>query len=130
MKLGQQRVGVRNRVPRLDGDGNPVRDSFGDAITDVVDVEVRWCAVTPSSRLADALERKNELGDRVEPALTGVSLFAPPGTPIADDSTVIWPITGRATVDGQLRLSGTEYQVVGEPGFWDEAVETRLRRAT
>lgn len=126
MKLGDHTIGLRNLLPRLDGNGQPVLDEYDQPIVDAVDIKVRWCSMTPSSRLSDT----NEPGDRVEPALTGMTLIAPPETPVTDSSIIVWPITDEATVDGQLRLTGTEWQVLGEPGLWDESVEARLRKAT
>lgn len=126
MKLGNHTVGLRNTEPRLDGVGQPVRDDFGDAIVDVVDVEVRWCSMTPTTATSDTTEPQ----DRSAPALSGMTLLAPPKAGVTKTSEVIWPITARSTVDGRLQLSGDTWQVVGDPGPWGPVVEARLQKSS
>lgn len=127
VKLGNHTIGLRKRVPRLDGAGNPVRSPLGAPQVDVVDVKVRWCLMTPTvARSSD----NDEPEDRAAPMTTGMTLliYASAGLTAAD--VVVWPITAEQTVDGVLKLSGPVYQVDGEPGPWAEAIEARLRKAT
>lgn len=128
MKLGDDSIGLRTLTNRVDDAGNPVRDEFGAQIVDVVDVEVPWCAVTPTARRADTAEAR----DRSAPSITGYTVLAPPGTAVTEGSVIIWPITSRTgSVDtGDLQLSGRLWQVDGEPGLWDECVEMYLRAST
>lgn len=127
MKLGNHIIGVRRRVPRLDGSGNPVRTPIGAPVVDVVDVKVHWCLVTPSmKRKAD----NEEPEDRSAPRFSGMDLLAPPGTDITALDVVVWPITSEATVGGVLQLSGPVYQVFDDPGQWGDALEVRLRKSS
>lgn len=129
MKLGDDTIGLRSFVPRLDGAGQPVRDRVGDPIEDVVDVEVPWCLVTPSSR---STTDTTEAADRSSPSLTGYTVLASPGTDVRFVDVVVWPITGRtgSAETADLALEGRTWQVVGEPGLWEESVELRLRAST
>lgn len=134
MKLGNDTIGLRTFQARLDGGGDPVRDEFGDVVKDQVDVEVRWCLVTPTGRRVDTTEPD----DRAAPALTGVTAFVPPpqlrqlGVELTKASVLVWPITGRtgSTETSDLALDGRTWQVIGEPGDWGDTVEVRLRAAT
>lgn len=128
MKLGDDTIGLRKSVPRVDGGGRPVRDEYGDPVEDVVDVEVSWCLVTPSSRTGDTTEPE----DRAAPALTGYTVIAPPGTDVKSVDVVVWPITGRSgsAETNDLALTGRTWQVLGEPGVWEDATELRLRAST
>ncbi|TFV90395.1 hypothetical protein [Blastococcus sp. CT_GayMR16] len=132
MKLGNHTIGLRKRIPRVDGDGQPVRTPIGAQVVDVVDAKVRWCLVTPST--ARSLDN-DEPEDRSAPMTTGMTLLAPPagvaavgGLDAAD--VVMWPITSEETVDGALKLSGPVYQVDGEPGPWAEALQAQLRKSS
>lgn len=127
MKLGNHTVGIRRRVPRLDGSGNPVRSPIGAPVVDVVDVKVRWCLVTPSMKRRQDNE---EPEDRSAPMISGTDLLAPPGTDVTAGDVVVWPITGESSPGGVLTLTGPVYQVVGDPGAWGDAVEVRLRKST
>lgn len=130
MKLGDHTVGLRTITTRVDGGGNPVRDEFGAEVLDAVDVKVEFCLVTPW-RVTSRAPQEVESQDRSAPAMTGNTLLAPPGTPVSEDDVVIWPITSETTDgDGNLVLDGRLWQVSGEPGIWDEAVEVRLRAST
>lgn len=133
MKLGEDTIGLRNMVPRVDGSGGPVLNDLGDQLVDVIDVEVPWCLVAPTGRVSDTTEPEG----RAAPALSGRTLLAPPselarlGVEITPASVVIWPITGRAGEGPTLELSGRAWQVVGEPHPWgDESVEAELRAST
>jgi hypothetical protein len=129
VKLGDDTIGLRKFVPRLDGRGQPVRDRAGDPVEDVVDVEVPWCLVVPTSRsTTDTTEPEG----RSAPSLTGYTVLAPPGTDVDAVDVVVWPITGRtgSAEPGDLALQGRTWQVVGEPGVWEESVELRLRAST
>ncbi|NUR09334.1 MAG: hypothetical protein HOQ45_20315 [Nocardioidaceae bacterium] len=128
MKLGDDTIGLRKSIPRLDGNGRPVRDEYGDDVVDVVDVEVPWCLVTPSQRTSDTTEPES----RSAPALTGYDVLAPPGTDAEFVDVVVWPITGRTGTaqTNNLALAGRTWQVVGEPLIWQESVELRLRAST
>jgi hypothetical protein len=46
VKLGNDTIGLRKSIPRVDGGGQPVRDEYGDRVVDALDVEVPWCLVT------------------------------------------------------------------------------------
>jgi hypothetical protein len=126
VKLGNDTVGLRGLQPRLDETGQPVSDDFGDQVTDRADVEVRGCLMAPTTRTSGTSEPEN----RSAPRTAGMTLLAPPRTPIDADTVVIWPITSRQTVDGRLQLDGPLWQVVSDPGPWDESLEVELRRAT
>lgn len=126
MKLGSHAVGLRKATPRVDGGGQPVRDDTGYQLQDVVDRKVRWCLVTPTR---SATGDNDEPEDRAAPLTVGTTLLAPVGAGIAAADVVVWPITGETIVDGQLRLSGPVWQVIGEVGVWDESEEARLRRS-
>jgi hypothetical protein len=128
VKLGDDTIGLRKSIPRVDGGGQPVRDEYGDRVVDALDVEVSWCLVTPTGRLVDTFEPE----DRSAPALTGYTVLAPPGTDVRFVDVVVWPITGRtgSAETNDLALTGRTWQVVGEPGIWEESVELRLRAST
>lgn len=126
MKLGDHTIGLRKTTPRVDGSGNPVRDSYGYQLRDVVDRKVDWCLVTPNRAVT---RDSDEPEDRAAPLTVGTTLYAPPGTGIAAADVVIWPVTGEATVGGLLQLSGPVWQVIGEVGIWGESEEARLRRS-
>lgn len=131
MKLGNDTIGVRQRVPRLDGSGNPVRSPIGAPLVDVVDRKIRWCLVTPTKRLSE----NDEPEDRAAPMISGLTALVPPiqdgvVTDLGADDVVIWPIESEATVGGVLRLTGPAHQVIGEPGPWGQALEVQLRRST
>lgn len=127
MKLGEDTVGLRKLIPRLNG-GVPVRDDYGDPVVDVVDVKVQWCQVTPSARISQTAEPQ----DRRAPALVGYQLLAPPDTDAEFVDVVVWPITGETGSEdtGDLALSGRVWQIDGEPWLWDESVEMQLRAST
>lgn len=118
VKLGNHVVGLRKKLP------GAARDEYGAAVPDVVDVKVRWCLVAPARRTtSDSAEPE----DRSAPMTSGYQCLMPPGTDVTYLDEVVWPITGEATVGGFLQLSGRVWQVIGEPGLWDESVELRLR---
>lgn len=116
MKLGDDTIGLRTRRPSGE------RDDRGNDILVEEDVEVPWCLVVPTT--------SSEAADRGAPTVSGAHVYAPPGTDLEATAAVIWPITGRESVDGRLRLSGTTWEVDGEAGVWPELVEAQLRRAT
>lgn len=126
MKLGNDRIGARTSTPRVDADGHPVRDEFGDQLVDVVDRIVRWCQVSPTGRTSDTTEPSN----RQAPAMSGRTVLAPPDSGIDLNTVVIWPITSETGEGPTLQLSGRLWQVVGEPHPWEEALEVNLRAAT
>lgn len=127
MKLGNDIIGVRQRVPRVDGSGNPVRSPIGAPIVDVVDVKVHWCQVVPSMRRKQDNEEQE---DRAAPRISGVDVYAPAGTQVTAADVVVWPIQSEATVGGVLQLTGPVYQVIGDPGPWGESLEIRLRKSS
>lgn len=116
MKLGSDTVGHRSR--RVTGS-----DARGNDVVTNVDVELRWCSVTPLS--------SSEVDDESLPRVTGLRLLAPGGSGIGPADEIVWPITGRSTgPDGQLQLAGPVYEVVGDVGLWGRAAEdATLRRS-
>lgn len=131
MKLGNHTIGLRRRVPRLDGSGQPVRSPIGAPIVDVVDVKVRWCSVYPTKRYSE----DDEPEDRAAPMTSGLTALVPPSqdgldTDLTAADVVVWPIESETTVDGVLHLTGPVHQVVGDPGPWGDALEVQLRRST
>lgn len=120
MKLGDDTIGLRKVQQSTD------EDEFGEKVTVQVDVEVLWCLVSPTERSSATSEPDN----RTAPAITGYTVLAPPDAGIELADAIIWPITGRETVGGQLRLSGREWRVVGEPGLWGECTEVQMRAST
>lgn len=130
MRLGEDVVGLRKLVPRLDGGGQPVRDEYGDRVVDAVDVEVPGSLITPTARVSARTAADVEPEDRSAPAVASYTWLAPAGTDIGMADVAVWPITARDTSTGQLQLTGRTWQVVGEPGLWEESVEVRLRAAT
>jgi hypothetical protein len=101
---------------------------LGAPLIDVVDVKVRWCLVTPTRRLSE----NDEAEDRTAPMTAGLTVLVPPGTDVRFVDVVVWPVTGRtgSAETNDLALTGRTWQVVGEPGIWEESVELRLRAST
>lgn len=121
MRLGEDIVGLRKLS------AGAATDEFGEKTTVQVDVEVPHCLVVPTGRTSsDTREPDN----RTAPAITGYTVFAEPTAGVELADVVVWPITSRATVDGVLQLSGREWQVLGEPGLWEDCTEVQLRAAT
>lgn len=116
MKLGSDVVGHRSR--QVTG-----TDARGNDLVKNVDVELRWCSVTPVS--------SSEADDESFPRVTGLRLLAPGGSNIAAADAIIWPITARTTDSGgQLHLECPVYEVVGDVGLWGRAAEdASLRRS-
>lgn len=124
MKLGDDTVGIRKVQPGVGV------DEFGEPVTVTVDVEVPWCLMAPTQLGTRFVSAGPEPLNRTGPMTSGYTLLADPAAGVEFADAVIWPITGRETVDGQLRLSGREWRVTGEPGRWEESTEVTLRAAT
>lgn len=117
MKLGDDRIVVIDRVPRLDAQGKKVRDDYGNEVVDEVPRLVRWCLVTPTS--------SSDSEDRQAPARRGAGLLAPTSAaPIADNAAVLWPVAGPA----EGPWTGLRWQVAGEALPWPDCIEATLRR--
>lgn len=115
IKLGDHTVVlVKNAESATD------RDDYGNPIKGRVYREVHWCSFTPS--------RSSEDFSRTSPAINGADLVAPPSTfsdAVAADA-VMYPWTRQP--DGAYK--GTEWEILGDVGRWDECIECQLRRLT
>lgn len=113
VKLGNDTIVVVTRTPSGQEDdwGNPVLvDSY---------LPVRWCQVSPAT--------SSESPDRAVPTISGLTVLAPPSTPLGAVDAVIWPAT--ATEDPDNPWTGPRYEVVGDPGDWGTAVQAHLQRS-
>lgn len=120
MKLGNHTVGLRTTGKTGE------TDEYGDDVLAEVFVKVRWCLVTPTKRLSENDEPEN----RAAPTTQGMTLLAPPGTPVTASTTVVWPIQSETGDGPTLALTGPVWQVIGDPGPWDDTVEVQLRRSS
>lgn len=82
-ELGSETLTITNRVPLLDGGGNPVRDDYGIAQTHDVATDVEGCAF----ELVESTERESNV-DRTE--VVG-DAGLPWGTAISATSKITWP---------------------------------------
>lgn len=115
MKLGDHRIVLRKSV-----DHATDTDDYGNPVRGYVYLEVPWCSVTPA--------RASEDYTRNSPAISGATLLAPPRyfRDVQSADAVLWPY--QAQPDGTY--TGRTWEVLGEVGQWDEAVECQLRRLT
>lgn len=118
MKLGDHTILVENLVEDW---GNRDPDTGAPQVTPVY-TEVRWCLFTPT--------RASEDQSRSAPAISGATLLAPPTAAgvVLPSSTVLYPYSEVVDPDG--RRMGRRWEIVGEIGQWDEALEVQLRRLT
>jgi hypothetical protein len=120
IKLGDHTIVLVKSADQLDSD-----DGYGNPVRLKVYREVRWCLVAPT--------RASEDQSRTSPAITGAQLLAPPtdsGTGTLNDieaaDEILWPWTRRP--DGTY--TGRRWEILGEVGVWEEALDCQLRRLT
>jgi hypothetical protein len=96
------------------------RDDYGNPVRGRVYREVHWCQMTPT--------RASEDQTRSSPAITGSNLLAPPATfgDVVAADAILWP--WQRQPDGTY--TGTEWEILGDVGRWDEAIDCQLRRLT
>lgn len=118
MKLGDHTVLAETPV---DDWGNRDPDTGNPAKTYVY-TSMQWCSFTPA--------RSSEDQSRTSPAISGANLLAPPehASTITAATAFLYPFSEQLGPDG--RRLGTRWELVGEVGIWDEAVECQLRRLT
>lgn len=119
-RLGTRTVTVVNRVPRLDAQGQPVRDRLNAPIVDDVPVPVTGCNVQPVST--------TEVDDRGQQVIGDLVLFAPLGSPIGGATSAVIPYAD----EPQRR-----YEVIGDPERWEPStrhssghLRVQLRKVT
>jgi hypothetical protein len=96
------------------------RDDYGNPVKGRVYRQVHWCQVTPT--------RASEDQTRQSPAITGANLLAPPSTfgDVVSADAILWPWEPQP--DG--KYTGTQWEILGDIGRWDEAIDCQLRRLT
>jgi hypothetical protein len=115
IKLGDHTVVlVKNAESATD------RDDYGNPIKGRVYREIRWCLLVPT--------RASEDFSRTSPAITGATLLAPLSTfgDVVAADAILSPWTRQS--DGTYK--GTEWEILGDVGRWDECIECQLRRLT
>lgn len=114
MKLGNDTIVLVARTPTGE------RDSRGNEITTEVFTEVRWCSVTPGT--------SSESSDQSVPRVKGLQVLAPrgPADQLQAVDAVIYPPAAQS--DPEQPWTGPRYEVAGDVGLWDEAVQAQLER--
>lgn len=100
-ELGSETLRITDRVPLLDGAGNPVRDGYGIAQTHDVSNDVEGCAF----ELDESIERESNT-DMTE--LVGIAGL-PWGTAISATSKIEW-----------LAMPGLTFEVQGPLRPWTD----------
>jgi hypothetical protein len=99
-------------------------DDYGNPVKGLAYRELRWCLLTPA--------RSSEPFDRGSPAVVGANLLAPPvdhvGRRTYSDIAAADRILSDWTKQADGAYTGRAWEILGEVGLWDEAVECLLRR--
>lgn len=113
IKLGDHTVVVQRQVRQ-----GTDTDDYGNPVLAPQWRELRWCQFSPT--------RASEGNDRSAPAISGATLLAPPqsAADLEAADVILYPFTRQP--DGAY--TGRRWEVLGEVGQWDEAVECQLRR--
>ncbi len=116
IKLGDHTVLLDQDVP------TGAEDEYGQRVSGKAYEPLRWCLITPTYSTGPT--------NRNAPEITGMTLLAPPGNrnKIQAAARIWYPYTMIEPADGDAFPAGRMWEVVGEIGDWDEAVECQLRR--
>ncbi len=96
-------------------------DDYGNPHKGRVFRELRWCSLTPA--------RSSEPFDRGSPAVTGANLLVPPSDrQLPTDIAAADAIISEPVLQADGTYKGRRWEIVGEVGVWDEAIEVLLRR--
>ena len=116
IKLGDDVVVLEKNV----SDWNQ-RDDYGNPAKGKVYRELRWCLLTPA--------RSSEPFDRGSPAVTGANLLVPPtDRQLPLDIEAADAIISHWTRAADGTYTGRRWEILGEVGQWEEALECLLRR--
>jgi hypothetical protein len=115
VKLGDDTIVLVDREP------TGQRDRYGNDVLAPSYTAVEWCLVTPGT--------STEPGDQSSARITGLDVLAPRGPADQLDAVdaVIYPAT--ATGDPEQPWAGPQYEVDGDVGVWEDAVQARLTRS-
>jgi hypothetical protein len=115
-KLGDHIVVLEQDAP------TGAEDEYGNAVSGKTWLEVHWSQITPAY--------STEPTNRNSPSVVGMNWLAPPewANRIMAADRVLWPWTRVNMPDGSVEYTGRRWDVIGEIGQWDEAVEVQLGR--
>lgn len=115
MKLGDHTVVLEKSIDDWDN-----HDEYGNPARGKVYRELRWCSFTPT--------RSHEDQSRTSPSINGATLYATRRS--AHDVETADAILSNWTKNADGTYSGTRWEVIGDVGFWDAAIEVQCRRLT